>query len=71
MGQLIFSFWTRRIKISSAHAVGLRCPASRNGRTPGIVQPSVKGQEAVIRTAYRRAGLPINETDYVEVSTVS
>lgn len=39
----------------------------RNGRTPGIVQPSVEGQKAVIRAAYRRAGLDLGETDYVEV----
>lgn len=39
----------------------------RNGRTPGIVQPSVEGQKAVIRAAYRRAGLDLGDTDYVEV----
>ncbi|GLA42609.1 putative PKS/NRPS-like protein biosynthetic cluster [Aspergillus niger] len=38
----------------------------RNGRTPGISQPSVEGQKAVIRAAYRRAGLDLGETDYVE-----
>ncbi|GFN14344.1 polyketide synthase [Aspergillus tubingensis] len=37
-----------------------------NGRTPGISQPSVEGQRAVIRAAYRRAGLDPGETDYVE-----
>ncbi|KAJ5519098.1 Acyl transferase/acyl hydrolase/lysophospholipase [Penicillium expansum] len=37
-----------------------------NGRTPGIVQPSVEGQKAVIRAAYRRAGLDLGETDYIE-----
>ncbi|KAJ5807079.1 Acyl transferase/acyl hydrolase/lysophospholipase [Penicillium riverlandense] len=37
-----------------------------NGRTPGIVQPSVEGQKAVIRAAYRRAGLDLGDTDYVE-----
>ncbi|OJJ99925.1 hypothetical protein ASPACDRAFT_43562 [Aspergillus aculeatus ATCC 16872] len=37
-----------------------------NGRTPGIVQPSVEGQKAVIRAAYRRAGLDPGDTDYVE-----
>ncbi|KAJ5100496.1 Acyl transferase/acyl hydrolase/lysophospholipase [Penicillium angulare] len=40
--------------------------ANGNGRTPGIVQPSVEGQKAVIRAAYRRAGLDPGETDYVE-----
>lgn len=39
----------------------------RNGRTPGISQPSVEGQRAVIRAAYHRAGLDPGETDYVEV----
>ncbi|KAB8208925.1 hypothetical protein BDV34DRAFT_189747 [Aspergillus parasiticus] len=38
-----------------------------NGRTPGISQPSVDGQEAVIRKAYARAGLNPRETAYVEV----
>ncbi|OJZ89749.1 hypothetical protein ASPFODRAFT_183092 [Aspergillus luchuensis CBS 106.47] len=37
-----------------------------NGRTRGISQPSVEGQRAVIRAAYRRAGLDPRETDYVE-----
>ncbi|TGJ85285.1 hypothetical protein E0Z10_g3506 [Xylaria hypoxylon] len=37
-----------------------------NGCTPGIVQPSVDGQEAVIRAAYRRAQIHPDETDYVE-----
>lgn len=40
---------------------------TRNGKTPGIVQPSIDGQEAVIRMAYRRAGLPTDGTDIVEV----
>ena len=57
--------------MSSLDVIGLHCSAYRNGKTPGIVQPSVSGQEIAIRTAYRRAGLPVNETDYVEVSTVS
>ncbi|OJJ74373.1 hypothetical protein ASPBRDRAFT_193095 [Aspergillus brasiliensis CBS 101740] len=37
-----------------------------NGRTPGISQPRVEGQKAVIRAAYRRAGLDPTETDYIE-----
>ncbi|KAK8062318.1 hypothetical protein PG997_014415 [Apiospora hydei] len=37
-----------------------------NGRTPGIVQPSIDGQEAVIRAAYKRARLPTDDTYYVE-----
>lgn len=36
-----------------------------NGRTPGITLPSAIGQEAAIRKAYRKAGLPL-EVDYVE-----
>ncbi|VUC30962.1 unnamed protein product [Clonostachys rosea] len=37
-----------------------------NGRTPGITQPSIDGQEAVINKSYRRAGLSPAETYYVE-----
>ncbi|KAL4861076.1 hypothetical protein BDV12DRAFT_204384 [Aspergillus spectabilis] len=37
-----------------------------NGRTPGVSQPSVDGQEAVIKKAYERAGLHPSETAYVE-----
>ncbi|KAL4912325.1 hypothetical protein BDW62DRAFT_24860 [Aspergillus aurantiobrunneus] len=37
-----------------------------NGRTPGISQPSVDGQEVVIRKAYARAELDPAETAYVE-----
>lgn len=37
-----------------------------NGRTLGITQPSVDLQEAVIRKAYRNAGLHFNDTDYIE-----
>ncbi|KAI1093575.1 beta-ketoacyl synthase domain-containing protein [Rostrohypoxylon terebratum] len=38
-----------------------------NGRTGGITRPSVKGQEAVIRKAYRNAGsLPFHDTGYFE-----
>ena len=38
----------------------------RNGKTPGISQPSVAGQAEVIRKAYRKAGLDTSETSYVE-----
>ena len=38
----------------------------RNGKTPGISQPSVAGQAEVIRKAYRKAGLDTGETSYVE-----
>ncbi|CAH0054521.1 unnamed protein product [Clonostachys solani] len=37
-----------------------------NGRTPGITQPSIDGQEAVINKSYSRAGLSPSETYYVE-----
>ncbi|XXG99911.1 hypothetical protein Hte_006252 [Hypoxylon texense] len=38
-----------------------------NGRTGGITRPSAKGQETVIREAYRRAGnLPFKDTSYFE-----
>ncbi|KAH6653120.1 hypothetical protein BKA67DRAFT_637287 [Truncatella angustata] len=38
-----------------------------NGRTGGISRPSVAGQEAVIREAYRNAGgLPYSDTSYFE-----
>lgn len=38
-----------------------------NGRTGGITRPSVKGQEIVIREAYRNAGnLPFKDTTYFE-----
>lgn len=32
------------------------------------MQPSIQGQSAVILKAYARAGLPTNETDYIEVT---
>ncbi|KAI4289981.1 MAG: hypothetical protein L6R35_000743 [Caloplaca aegaea] len=39
-----------------------------NGKTQGITLPSAEGQEAVIRKAYRKAGLSqsMGETDYIE-----
>ncbi|KAI0539466.1 putative polyketide synthase [Xylaria digitata] len=37
-----------------------------NGRTPGIILPSADLQEAVIRKAYRVAGISPADTDYVE-----
>ena len=42
------------------------CLNSRNGKTPGITQPSVRGQEEVIRKTYRKAGLNYDDTAYVE-----
>ncbi|KAJ2994925.1 hypothetical protein NUW58_g1418 [Xylaria curta] len=37
-----------------------------NGKTPGITLPSVDLQEAVIRKAYRNAGVRFADTDYIE-----
>ena len=39
-----------------------------NGKVPGygITYPNVKGQEAAVRTAYKRAGLDQNKTAYFE-----
>lgn len=39
---------------------------SRNGKTPGITQPSASLQETVIRKAYSKAGLDFADSDYVE-----
>lgn len=38
-----------------------------NGKTSGIMLPSAHAQQQVIVKAYQRAGLPTDETDYVEV----
>lgn len=38
----------------------------RNGKTPGITQPSAALQETVIRKAYLKAGLDFADSDYVE-----
>jgi acyl transferase domain-containing protein len=38
----------------------------RNGKTPGITQPSAAYQEIVIRKAYSKAGIAFSDTDYVE-----
>ncbi|MCJ1246453.1 hypothetical protein MMC30_003660 [Trapelia coarctata] len=40
--------------------------ANSNGHTNGLTLPSVSGQEAVIRKAYAIAGIPLDETDYIE-----
>ncbi|KAF7504184.1 hypothetical protein GJ744_002603 [Endocarpon pusillum] len=37
-----------------------------NGKTSGITQPSIAGQEEVIRKAYRKAGIDARDTPYVE-----
>lgn len=44
----------------------LLIPASSNGKTPGITQPGINGQEAVIRKTYKKAGLDWRDTSYVE-----
>ena len=41
--------------------------AISNGFTPGITLPSIAGQEAVIQKAYAVAGLPTDDTIYIEV----
>lgn len=41
--------------------------SSSNGMSKGITLPLASGQEAVIQKAYINAGLPTNNTDYVEV----
>lgn len=38
----------------------------RNGKTSGITQPSIPGQKEVIRKAYKKAGLEVEDTAYVE-----
>jgi acyl transferase domain-containing protein len=43
----------------------------RNGKTQGISQPSIAGQEEVIRSAYERACLRPEDTVYVEVGSCS
>ncbi|KFA72420.1 hypothetical protein S40288_08039 [Stachybotrys chartarum IBT 40288] len=37
-----------------------------NGKTAGITLPSALGQEAVVRKAYSKAGLDLDQTTYVE-----
>lgn len=37
-----------------------------NGKTSGITQPSAAGQEAVVRAAYKYAGLNLDDTSYFE-----
>lgn len=45
---------------------GERLSRHRNGKTPGITLPSAAGQEAVIRKAYQKANLKMENTTYVE-----
>ncbi|OTA63674.1 polyketide synthase [Hypoxylon sp. EC38] len=67
----VSSLYLKRLSDAQRDGDPIRCiirgtAINGNGRTPGIVQPSIDGQEAVIRAAYRRARLPTNGTDYVE-----
>ncbi|WP_394842103.1 SDR family NAD(P)-dependent oxidoreductase [Pendulispora brunnea] len=48
------------------HAVVLGTGANSNGRTPGIKQPSLRGQEALLRTVLARAGVHPEELVYFE-----
>ncbi|WYZ36704.1 hypothetical protein EsH8_II_000210 [Colletotrichum jinshuiense] len=47
-------------------AVVLASAANEDGRTPGISLPNSEAQQALIRTAYRNAGVDPAETGYVE-----
>ena len=40
--------------------------SNHDGRTPILTQPSAEAQEALIRDAYRKAGLSFERTRYVE-----
>ena len=39
---------------------------NQSGHGPGITVPNASAQEALLREAYRRAGIPVSEVDYVE-----
>lgn len=47
-------------------SVVLASAANEDGRTPGISLPSSEAQQALIRTAYRQAGVNPADTGYVE-----
>lgn len=47
-------------------SVVIASAANEDGRTPGISLPSSEAQQALIRTAYRQAGVDPSETGYVE-----
>lgn len=38
-----------------------------DGKTPSVTMPSSEAQAELIRTAYKRAGLPLKDTRYVEL----
>ncbi|KAF6826616.1 polyketide synthase [Colletotrichum plurivorum] len=50
----------------TVRAVVLASAANEDGRTPGISLPNSEAQQALIRTAYRTAGVDPAETGYVE-----
>ncbi|MBD2111679.1 MULTISPECIES: type I polyketide synthase [Cyanophyceae] len=39
---------------------------NQDGRTNGLTAPNPAAQEAVVKTAYERAGIPLNQVDYIE-----
>ena len=59
-------YGVNRSCLSAPSCVGANENEIRNGKNPGISQPSVAGQAEVIRKAYRKAGLDTSETSYVE-----
>ncbi|OTB01304.1 hypothetical protein M426DRAFT_14612 [Hypoxylon sp. CI-4A] len=52
--------------MDNIYAIVRGTAVNANGHTPGITLPSADQQEAVIKTAYERAGLDFADTDYVE-----
>lgn len=40
--------------------------SNQDGRTPGLTQPSAHSQEMLIRNTYKKAGLDVYSTRYVE-----
>lgn len=40
--------------------------SNQDGKTPGLTQPSVASQEALIREVYQKRGLDLKSTRYVE-----
>ncbi len=39
---------------------------NQDGRTNGLTAPNPAAQEAVVKAAYERAGIPLNQVDYIE-----
>ncbi|PLB47412.1 putative polyketide synthase [Aspergillus steynii IBT 23096] len=65
------SVYIKRLSDAMRDGDPIRCiirgtAVNSNGRTPGVTQPSIDGQEAVARKAYARAGLQPADTAYVE-----